>query len=75
MRIWITTLLNAVTMYDAYDKNVDKVIKAGKELQNISNNSNRGVSDAFYFSMTGRNDAASWKNDLQSERNTSDCTA
>ena len=43
----------AYVAYKHYDKNVDKVIKAGKELQNISNNSNRGVSDAFYFSMTG----------------------
>lgn len=47
----------AYVAYKHYDKNVDKVIKAGKELQNISNNSNRGVSDAFYFSMTGMDNA------------------
>lgn len=38
--------------YKHYDKNVDKIIKAGTELQNISGNSNKGVADAFYFSMT-----------------------
>ena len=37
-----------------YDKTVDKFIKAGTKLQNISNNSNKGVSDAFYFSMTSK---------------------
>lgn len=42
----------AYIAYRHYDKSVDKFIKAGTELQNISNNSNRGISDAFYFSMT-----------------------
>ena len=50
-------LFRTLATYNLYDKNVDKVIKAGKELQNISNNSNRGVSDAFYFSMTGMDNA------------------
>ena len=38
--------------YKQYDKRVDKFIDAGTTLQNISSNSNRGVSDAFYASMT-----------------------
>lgn len=40
--------------YKHYDKNVDKILKRGTMLQNISTNSNKGVSDAFYFSSTGR---------------------
>ena len=47
----------AVTAVAGLTIAADKVIKAGKELQNISNNSNRGVSDAFYFSMTGMDNA------------------
>lgn len=42
----------AYVAYKHYDKTVDKFIKAGTELQNMSGNSNKGVSDAFYFSMT-----------------------
>jgi len=42
----------AYVAYKHHDKSVDKIIKAGTELQNISDNSNKGVSDAFYFSMT-----------------------
>lgn len=42
----------AYVAYKRYDKSVDKIIKAGSELQNISSNSNKGVADAFYFSMT-----------------------
>ena len=38
--------------YKQYDKRVDKILNSGTILQNISNNSNRGVSDAFYASMT-----------------------
>lgn len=34
--------------YKQYDKYVDKLIPAGTTLQNISRNSNKGVSDAFY---------------------------
>jgi hypothetical protein len=37
-----------------YKNTVDKVIKEGAELQNISVNSNKGVSDAFYASMGNR---------------------
>lgn len=40
--------------YKHYDKNVDKILKRGTMLQNISTNSNKGVSDAFYFSSTKR---------------------
>lgn len=40
-----------------YDKNVDKLIKVGGKLQNISSNENKGVKDAFYFSMTNRDNA------------------
>ena len=43
---------SAYLAYRHYDKTVDRFIKTGSELQNISNNSNKGVSDAFYFSMT-----------------------
>ena len=46
------TAAAAYVAYKHYDKSVDKIIKAGTELQNISTNSNKGVSDAFYFSMT-----------------------
>lgn len=42
----------AYVAYKHYDKTVDKIIKSGAELQNMSNNDNKGVSDAFYFSMT-----------------------
>lgn len=45
----------AATAYVAhkhYDKYVDKVIRQGVTLQNISANSNKGVSDAFYASFT-----------------------
>jgi hypothetical protein len=40
----------AYIAYRHYDNAVDKLIKPGTLLQNISNNSNRGVSDAFYVS-------------------------
>lgn len=52
------TLAAAATYvaYKHYDKNVDKIIKAGTELQNMSGNSNKGVADAFYFSMTKSDD-------------------
>lgn len=46
------TAATAYVAYKHYDKTVDKLIKAGTELQNMSGNSNKGVSDAFYFSMT-----------------------
>lgn len=42
----------AYVAYRHYDKNVDRFIKVGSELQNISNRSDKGVEDAFYFSMT-----------------------
>lgn len=42
----------AYVAYKHYDKTVDKYISAGTELQNISSNGNKGVADAFYFSMT-----------------------
>lgn len=42
----------AYIAYKQYDKSADRIIKAGTELQNISSNSNKGVTDAFYFSMT-----------------------
>lgn len=41
----------AYIAYKHWDKTVDKMIKPGTTLQNISNNSNKGVEDAFYFSM------------------------
>lgn len=40
----------AYVAYKHYDNNVDKIIKSGTLLQNISTNRNRGVSDAFYAS-------------------------
>ena len=45
----------AATAYvakNAYDKRVDKLIPEGTLLQNISVDSNKGVQDAFYASMT-----------------------
>lgn len=42
----------AYVAYKQYDKAVDKMIKPGTTLQNISNYDNKSVSDAFYFSMT-----------------------
>lgn len=42
----------AYVAYKHYDKTVDKLLKPGTTLQNISSNSDKGVSDAFYFSMT-----------------------
>lgn len=41
--------------YKHYDNTVDRLIKSGTVLQNMSNNANRGVSDAFYASF--------WKHD------------
>lgn len=46
------TAVAAYVAYKHYDKTVDKFIKAGTELQNIAKRSDKGVSDAFYFSMT-----------------------
>lgn len=46
------TAAAAYVAYKHYDKVADRYIKAGTELQNISANPDRGVSDAFYFSMT-----------------------
>ena len=46
------TALVAYSAYKYHDKNIDKIIKSGTEIQNISVNSNKGVKDAFYFSMT-----------------------
>lgn len=40
----------AYVAYRHYDNTVDRVIKSGSTLQNISTNSNRGVADAFYSS-------------------------
>ena len=37
--------------YKHIDKNIDKIIKPGTLLQNISTNGNKGVEDAFYASM------------------------
>lgn len=37
--------------YKQYDKRVDRMIKSGTVLQNISGRDNKGVSDAFYASM------------------------
>jgi len=45
------TMAAAYVAYKHYNDNVDKIIKSGKTLQNISTNSNKGVSDAFYASM------------------------
>lgn len=46
------TAATAYVAYKHYDKNVDKIIKSGTLLQNISTDSNKGVSDAFYASKT-----------------------
>ena len=40
----------AYLAYKHYDKTVDKIIKSGTKIQNISNDANKGVSDPFYFS-------------------------
>ena len=42
----------AYVAYKHYDKTVDKIIKAGTEIQNISVDSNKGIKDAFYFSTS-----------------------
>ena len=44
------TAAAAYVAYKHYDNNVDKIIKSGETLQNISTDSNKGVSDAFYAS-------------------------
>lgn len=44
------TAATAYVAYKHYDNNVDKILKSGTLLQNISTNSNKGVSDAFYAS-------------------------
>lgn len=41
--------------YKHYDNTVDRLIKSGTVLQNMSNNANRGISDAFYASF-GKHD-------------------
>lgn len=41
---------SAYVAYKHYDNNVDKLLKSGTKLQNISTNSNKGVADAFYAS-------------------------
>ena len=43
--------VGAYVAKNQYDKRVDQILKPGTVLQNISSNSNRGVSDAFYASM------------------------
>lgn len=48
-----TTALVAGTAYAAYkirDERVDKIIKSGKTLQNVSTDSSKGIRDAFYAS-------------------------
>lgn len=42
---------SAYAVYKHYDNTVDKIIKPGTILQNINDNGNNGVRDAFYFSM------------------------
>lgn len=51
------TAAAAYVAYKHYDNNVDKIIKSGKTLQNISTDSNKGVSDAFYASMNKMDNA------------------
>ena len=41
--------------YKHYDNTVDRLIKSGTIMQNMSNNGNRGVADAFYASI-GKHD-------------------
>lgn len=43
----------AYVAYKHYDKNVDKIIKPGMTMHNISTNSNKGVKDAFYAANNG----------------------
>ncbi len=50
----------AYVAYKQYDKRVDKLIPSGTMLQNVSVFSDKGVSDAFYFSMT-KNDNDKYK--------------
>ncbi len=49
--------LAAYVAYRHYDKSVDKLIKPDTLLQNISVDSNKGITDAFYFSMNGTDNA------------------
>lgn len=41
----------AYCAYKHYDKVTDKVIKAGQTIHNVSNDSNKGVADAFYSTL------------------------
>lgn len=50
----------AYVVYKHYDNNIDKIIKPGTLLQNISTDSNKGVSDAFYAS-TNKMDNAKYR--------------
>lgn len=46
--------VSAYAIAKHYKNTVDKTIKMGTELQNMSTKSNRGVEDAFYASMNNR---------------------
>lgn len=46
-----TLTVAALAAYKYRQENVDKIIKAGTTIQNISKDSNKGVKDAFYFSF------------------------
>lgn len=52
--------VTAYVAYKHYDKTVDKIIKPGTKIHNISTNSNKGIGDAFYFSQT-KMDQAKYK--------------
>lgn len=52
--------VTAYVAYKNYDKTVDKIIKPGTKIHNISTNSNKGIEDAFYFSQT-KMDQAKYK--------------
>lgn len=41
----------AYAVHNHLDKNVDRIIRSGTVLQNMSNNSNKGIEDAFYASL------------------------
>lgn len=47
------TAASAYAAYKHYDNTVDKIIKSGTKLQNISVDDHKGVTDAFYASKHG----------------------
>jgi len=51
------TAVVGYALYKNHDDRVDKIIKAGTKLQNISDDSTKGIRDAFYSSKHGLDNA------------------